>query len=277
MDGGPGCRHIDAVPAARLALSAVLTVLLAAGLGSTATPVAHAKPGHDHPQVETRTFRISIVLNGHYHEEIHYTDIASQGFCPGTGQVLDADFSVTGHVDLRVPLDTTVGRGKTMDVNDFADNAWSIDLATVADGDPCEALQSDRCTGTTALATGLGPKNYAYAQGSGHKIVFGADLTGPPTVVSKPGDCKSTQQFFPVGDFSGLYAALRPYVVASMAVNLEKLNDVAKGHTISKTYKPRKGDLPSDYDVATCSHAYGTACSAGLTDFLHLITVKRLK
>jgi hypothetical protein len=257
-------------------LTAVAAVLLTLTVTVAPTAGASRRAGGHHPAVEVQTYQVRLSLSGTYHEETRYTDAATQFYCPGTGQVLDAHFTLVGTATLKVKLAPSGSSHKTLSLDDSTDNGWSMDLATVAIGDDCSAIQNDHCEGATRLNDNGGSKNFAYSESIGTKIVFGTELVGTPTTADKPGDCKNNAGFYPGGEFTGLSDALSPYVSSSMAVSIAKLEKLKKGHTIDRSYKPLKVNIPQGYDVSTCNHDPSGACSASLNGFIHLLTIKRV-
>lgn len=235
-----------------------MRTLLALALLLLAAPVARA---------DTRTYRITINLSGTYHEETHYTDLDKQGFCPGTGQVLDAAFNVAGNVKLEVkghkPLHSA------LNVTDNIDSSWTADLATVAQGDDCAKIVNKGCDGSVQQSK-LG-ENFAYAQDVGKSEALGIELrdfTAP--IVKVCGD----QDYYPVFDTLGVRDALHPYTAAAFVLKDKTLKAMKVGKTRTRTFNPVPEKTPEGYDLATCSGA--EACTARIDRFVHTLKLKRL-
>ncbi len=238
-------------------------------LVALAVPVATASAKDD----GSREFLLTMALNGRYHSETHYTDITTQGFCPGTGQVFDAPFSLIGTSKFSYKLGSKKPLHLSMDVVDnFNQEGWTAEVATVAQGDECSAIQNFKCTGTISQAPG--GENFAYAQTLGKKTVIGGEFRGTPAADPNSSTC-NLGDYYPGEDPSVLGPALAPYRSAAFVLKTKTLKALKKGHKRTRTFKPVKENLDPDYDVATCNGA--TACTGALNAFRPQIVIKRLK
>jgi hypothetical protein len=248
-------------------------LLFAACLLTLALPAVTAASKQPKPQVETRTYQLQVIISGHYAQSLTFGE--ADGYCNGTGQALSASFHVVSTAKLRVKLDTDKATTAVPVVDDANDNDWQIDNAFVRDGDTCDQVEKSTCHGSVLLDHTNSVPDHAYAKGIGHRVLFGTDFESALALQHSPADCRADEQIGPPVDFSGVTPVTSPYDVATLGVKLVKLNELKKGKSYKRTYKPPKGTADADSAVAACNNTPG--CTASLTSFVHTISIKRLK
>lgn len=220
-----------------------------------------------------RTFNITISLAGTYHEETHFTDINEQGFCPGTGNVVDVPFQVTGHTKVTFNEGKTKFENKKLTIENLTEGDWTDEIATVAQGNDCSQIVPFKCGGNVQQAK-LDGGNFAYAQDLGKKVVLGARLS---YLINPQGSCAADDGYYPAHTNGVFVDALKPYTEAAFVLKDRTFNAIKKGGIRRREFKPLPQNLPGGYDVASCQHADFNVCSAKLGPFTHTIQIRRLK
>lgn len=172
----------------------------------------------------SRTFQLTLTLSGTYHEEVHYTAENTQSFCPGTGHVADAPFSLVTTTAMNVRLGSKKPVHVALKAVDLAGAQWTEEVAGIAFGDDCDQIRNFKCEGPVDQGPEAG-ENFAYATSVGHKSAIGAELGGPPT--AEPTDC-GTDGYYPGEDAAGLSGATAPYTAAAFVMKTKTLEKLTR-------------------------------------------------